>query len=98
MPSKDSKNLTKLKEEQHPRSHQNPLNVQTATDHMIHQSTNLDHANDVTESITVEKNVKRNIGSWREMDISRDVTKKQNKITNKYITHYTSKHVKKIKT
>jgi len=90
--------LTNKKEEQHPHSFQNPLNVHPVTDHTIHQSTNSDHANVATESITVEKNVKRNIGSWREMDISRDVTKKQNKITNKYITHYTSKHVKKIKT
>ena len=52
-----SNNLTKLKGEQNPRSHQNPLNVQPATDHTIHQSTNSDHARDVTEFITVEKNV-----------------------------------------
>ena len=58
MPLDDSKDLTKLKEEQHPRSFQNPLNVPLAVDHMIHQSTNSDHAMDVTESITVEKNVK----------------------------------------
>ena len=57
--------LTKLKEEQHPRSFQNPLNVHCATDHMIHQKTNSDHAKDVIEFITVEKNVKRNIGRGR---------------------------------
>ena len=56
--SKDSNNLTKSKEEQHPRSFQNLLNVHPATDHMIHQSTNSDHAMDVTEFITAEKNVK----------------------------------------
>ena len=39
---------------------QNLLNVQPATDHMIQQNTNSDHAKDVTECITVEKNVKRN--------------------------------------
>ena len=33
-----------------------------ATDHMIHQSTTLGHAKDVTESITAEENVKWNIG------------------------------------
>ena len=58
MPLDVSKNLTNKKEEQHPRSFQNPLNVQPATDHMIHQSTNSDHAKDVTEFITAEKNVK----------------------------------------
>ena len=58
MPSKDSNNLTNLKEEQQPRLFQNPLNVHFATDHTIHQSTNSLHAIDVTELITVEKNVK----------------------------------------
>jgi len=58
MPSNHSNNLTKWKEEQHPRSHQSPLNVHYATVHTIHQSTNLDHAKDVAEFITAEKNVK----------------------------------------
>ena len=58
IPSDHSNNLTKKKEEQHPRSFQNPLNVQPATDHTIHQNTNSDHATDVTEFITAEKNVK----------------------------------------
>ena len=75
MPSKDSNNLTKLKEEQHPRSFQNPLNVDPATDHTIHQSTNSDHAKDVIEYITAEKNVKRNIGRRREMDTRRCATR-----------------------
>jgi len=53
-----SNNLTNMKEEQHPRSHQSPLNVHSATDHTIHQKTNLDHARDVIEFITAEENVK----------------------------------------
>ena len=57
--------LTQTKEEHHPRSFQNPSNVHPATDHMIHQNTNLDHAMDATECITVEENVKRNIGRGR---------------------------------
>ena len=66
LPSKSSKILTNLKEKHHPRSFQNPLNAQTATDHTIHQSTNLDHAMDVIESTTAEENVKRNIGRQKE--------------------------------
>jgi len=58
MPSQISKILTKWKEEQHPRSFQNLLNVHPATDHTIHQKTNLDHAMDVTLFITVEENAK----------------------------------------
>jgi len=50
--------LTSTKEEQHPRSFQNLLNVHPATDHTIHQSINSTHATDVTEFITAEKNVK----------------------------------------
>ena len=69
----DFKCLTNSKEERHPRSFQNPLNVQLATDHMIHQKTNLDHAMDVIESITVEENVKWNIGRGSIMDTRRDV-------------------------
>ena len=48
---------------------------------MIHQSTNSDHAMDVIEFTTAEKNVKRNIGRWRvNGDTSRNVMlKKQNK-------------------
>ena len=58
MPSKDSNNLTSKKEEQHLRSFQNLLNVLNASDHTIHQKTNLGHAKDVNVFITVEKNVK----------------------------------------
>ena len=83
MPSEHSKNLTKWKEEQHPRSFQNPLNVPPATDHTIHQNTNSDHATDATESITAEENVKWNIGRRSSMDTRRSVTKKQNKNLNK---------------
>ena len=79
MPSKDSNYLTKMKEEQYPRSFQNPLNVHPASDHTIQQKTNSDHAMDVTVFITAEKNVKRNIGRGREMDTSRDAIKNQNK-------------------
>ena len=69
--------LTKKKEEQHPRSHQNPSNVQPATDHMIHQSTNSDHVQNVIEFITAEKNAKRNTGRWRvNGDTKRTATKK----------------------
>ena len=69
--------MTSKKEEQPPRSFQNPLSVQPATDHTIHQSTNLDHAKDVTEFITVGKNVKWNIGRWRiTLDTRRTATKK----------------------
>ena len=81
MPSKDSKILTNSKEEQHPRSLQNPLNVHPASDHTIHQNTNSDHARDVTEFITAEENVKWNIGRRRRMDTSRGAPKKQNKNT-----------------
>ena len=72
-----------MKEEQHPRSHQNLLNVQPATDHMIHQKTNSDHATDATELFTAEKNVKWNIGRTSIMDTRRDAIKKQNKKNNK---------------
>ena len=55
-------------EEQHPCSFQNSFECATCYwPDMIHQSTNSDHATDVTEFITVEKNVKEwNIGrkSW----------------------------------
>ena len=78
MPSNISKNLTNTKEEQHPRSFQNPLNVQPATDHTIHQSTNSMHVTDVTESITAEENAKWNIGRGRvHTDTRRDVIKKK---------------------
>ena len=76
MPSKISKYLTNKKEEQHPRSFQNLLNVHPATDHTIQQSTNLDHAKDVTVFITAEKNVKRNIGRGSSMDTRICATKK----------------------
>ena len=66
-------------EEQHPRSFQNPLNVQPAIDHTIHQKTNSDHAKDVTELFTAEENVKWNIGRGSSKDTSRGATKKQNK-------------------
>ena len=59
------------KKEQHLRSFQNPLNVPLATDHMIHQNTNLDHAMDVTQFFTAEENVKRKIGSCSIMDTRR---------------------------
>ena len=75
MPSNVSNGLTKKKEEQHRRSHQNPLNVHPATDHTILQNTNSDHAKDVIEFITAEKNVKRNIGRRREMDTRRCATR-----------------------
>ena len=65
MPSKYSNNLTKQKEEQHPRSFQNPLNVLNAIDHMTRQNKNSDRVQDVTECITVEKNVKSSIGRGR---------------------------------
>ena len=56
MPLAHSKNLTKMKEEQHPRSFQNLLkNVQPATVHTIHQKTNLGHAMDVTASLLLWK-------------------------------------------
>ena len=71
MPSNHSKSWTKKKEEQHRRSFQNPLNVQPATDHTIHQSTNSDHAMDVTQFITAEENVKRKIGRISIMDTRR---------------------------
>ena len=72
-----------MKEEQHPRSFQNPLNVHPASDHMIHQSTNSDHAMDVIEFTTAEKNVKRNIGRWR---VNGDTSR--NAETNKNHVHY----------
>ena len=81
MPSKYSNNLTKKKEEQHPRSFQNPLNVPLAFDHTIHQKTNSDHAMVVTVFISAEKYVKRNIGRGRYMDTRRCAIKKQNNNT-----------------
>ena len=64
MPSKDSNNLTNTKEERHPRSFQNPLNVALATNHTIHQSTNSDHAKDATELFTAEENAQ--VKHWKE--------------------------------
>ena len=84
MPSKISKSLTNTKEEQHHRSFQSLLNVRPASDHTIHQSTNLDHANDVTSFFTAEENVKRNIGRGRYMDTRRCAIKNQNQ--NKKLT------------
>jgi len=57
--------LTKKKEEQHPRSHQNPSNVQPATDHMIHQSTNSDHVQNVIEFITAVKHWKKELNGHK---------------------------------
>ena len=79
VPSKSSKILTNLKEKHHPRSFQNPLNAQTATDHTIHQSTNLDHAMDVIESTTAEENVKRNIGRQKERNPHKENCNKKTK-------------------
>ena len=74
-----SNNLTKKKEEQHPRSFQSPLNVQPATDHTIQQSTNSGHATDVIEFITVEENVKWDTGRGRvNGDTRRTATRKSN--------------------
>ena len=58
-PSKDSNNLTKLKEEQHLRSFQNLLNVHpaTCTDHTIHQSPNSTHAKDMSPSLLLWKRI-----------------------------------------
>ena len=82
MPSKDSNNLTKSKEEQHPRSFQNPLNVHPASDRTIHQSTNSDHAQNVTEFITVEENVKWNIGKRSSMGTNEYAVSNNNRIPN----------------
>ena len=57
-----------MKEEQHPPSHQSPLNVRRATDHMIHQNTNSGHVKDANEFTTAEETVeetaKKNIGGY----------------------------------
>ena len=39
-------------------SHQNPLSVQPATDHMIHQNTNSGHVKDTNEFTTAEETAK----------------------------------------
>ena len=93
MPSKESKKLTKKKEEQHPPSHQHPLNVPLATDHMICWKTNSDHANNVPVSFTAEENVKRNIGRERGMGTKIIVQRSQNKILRKQ--HETEKEKNK---
>ena len=85
MPSKNSNNSTNMKEEQHPRSFQNPLNVHPATDHTIHQSTNSDHAKDVTEFITAEENVKWNIGRRSRMDTNNGAVSNNNWVLPIYI-------------
>ena len=57
---------------------------------MIHQSTNSDHAMDVIEFTTAEKNVKRNIGRRR---VNGDTSR--NAETNKLIMYLTFTQINK---